>query len=311
MTTTLQNTVVTTAKRSTEVYGAGITRRATVAEMEFRRSTLLQIAEDAQPASVRHIYYRAVVAGLVPKTQAGYQKVQRQLLDLRRDGRLPFSWIVDEGRRAHWPIVDSSPASALQYLAESYRRDPWQLPGMPRVELWCESESIAGMLMPLKDKYAVPIFPLKGQGSESFVWSAAQSYRAWRPVVVLYAGDYDPAGLQISAQNEGKLRTYSDVAVSIDFRRLAITDEQAVTLQELGTPAKQSWWLDFHGVRHEFVGQAVEAEAVDPKVMRQLFSSTIENVAVENAGYDVFADNAVIERRDRQELLDLVGRWSE
>lgn len=294
-----------------KVSGAGITRRSTAAEMEHRRTVLLQIAAEVAPASVRHIYYRAVVAGLVPKTQAGYQKVQRQLLELRRSGQLPFSSIVDEGRRAHWPITERSPRTALLYLADSYRRDPWQEPGAPRVEVWCESESIAGMLMPLRDKYAVPIFPLKGQGSDTFVWSAAQSYRYGRDVVVLYAGDYDPAGLQIGVQLDGKLREYADEYVNIDFRRVSITDEQATALQALGTKPKQQHWIDYDGTKREFVGLAVEAEAVDPRTMRDLFSTHIEAVASEYTGVDIFVESSVIEAEERQRLQELVRMWGE
>lgn len=294
-----------------KVSGAGITKRSTAAEMEHRRTVLLQIAAEVAPASVRHIYYRAVVAGLVPKNQAGYQKVQRQLLEMRRDGRLPFSSIVDEGRRAHWPTTDRSPRSALLYLAESYRRDPWQEFGAPRVEVWCESESIAGMLMPLRDQFAVPIFPLKGQGSETFVWNAAQSYRYGRDVVVLYAGDYDPAGLQIGVQLEGKLREYADNHVNIDFRRVSITDDQATTLQTLGTKPKQQHWVDYDGTKREFVGMAVEAEAVDPRVMRNLFTSHIESVAREFTGVDIFAESQEIEARERQQLQELVRQWGD
>lgn len=278
--------------------------------MEHRRATLLQIAEEAQPASVRHIYYRAVAAGLVEKKQTGYRKVQREILELRRSGEIPFSWITDDGRRAHWPLVRSSPRSALASLAYNYARDPWQGPEAPRVEIWCESESLAGVLMPLRDSYAVPIFPLKGQGSETFAWSAAQSYGPGERVVILYAGDYDPAGLQIGSQLEGKLNRYSDCD-QIDFRRLAITDKQSTALQPLGTPAKQHHWIDYDGDRHEFIGTAIESEAVDPQVMRDLFASQIEQVAYDAYGYDVFARSKVIEVEEREQLQDLMGRWSE
>lgn len=289
-------------------YESGLTKvRATRSDMEVRRSTLLEIAREAQPASVRHIYYRAVVAGIVPKTHNGYQKVQREILRLRRSGRLPYEWISDEGRRAHWPDVQRSPARALEYLAESYRRDPWQQFGSPRVEIWCESESIAGVLMPLKDEFAVPIFPLKGQGSDTFVWDAATSYYLGRPVVVLYAGDYDPAGLQIDSQLEGKLRHHARDGVRIEFERVSITHEQATQLQVLGTAPKQRHWVDFEGVRHEFVGQAVEAEAVDPRVLRELFAARIRQIADDAHGYDIFAENEVLEARERAQLLDLIG----
>lgn len=305
-------TVLTTSTSTgVETYGPGTTSRSTKAEMELRRTTLLEIAREVQPASVRHIYYRAVVAGLVEKKETGYRKVQRQLLDLRRAGDLPFSWITDEGRRYHPALVDQSPNIALNSLARRYRRNPWQAAGTPKVEIWCESESIAGVLMPLRDQYAVPIFPLKGQGSETFVWNAASSYYGDRNVVVLYAGDYDPAGLQIDSQLEGKLREYGVNSLDLDFRRVAINDEQSVNLQALGTPPKQAHWIDYDGIRHEFVGQAIEAEAIDPKVMRALFANIITEVAHAAVGHDIFAENAEIERADRARLSELAAGWSE
>lgn len=292
------------------VYGSGTTSRSTRAEMTLRRSTLLEIAAEARPASVRHIYYRAVVAGLVEKKETGYRKVQRQLLALRRSGDLPFDWITDEGRRAHWPVVERSPSSALSYLAATYRRDPWQEPGSPRVEIWCESESIAGVLMPLRTEFSVPIFPLKGQGSETFVWSAASSYEGDDKIVVLYAGDYDPAGLQIGVQLEGKLLEYGHERLDLDFRRVAINHDQATRLQTLGTPPKQTHWIDFAGARHDFVGQAIEAEAIDPKLLRNLFSTIITDVAFEAHGRDVFVESRDIEESDRDRLSHLARGWS-
>lgn len=291
------------------VYGVRTTKRATRTEMELRRESLFDIAREVQPAGVRHIYYRAVVAGLVPKTQQGYRKVQRELLELRRGGRLPFSWIVDEGRKAHWPLVDRSPYSALRSLALTYQRDPWQDPGLPRVEVWVESQSIAGMLDPLLKQFAVPIFPLRGQGSESFVWSAAREYSAHQPVVVLYSGDYDPAGLQIGSQLEGKLRAYADPHVSIDFRHVMVTEEQAEMLQALGTEPKQRHWVDYDGNRHPFRGRAVEGEAVDPRTMRDLLAAIIRDIAVAAAGYDIFEASAHTEREEQRALWDALAAF--
>ena len=110
----------------------------------------MALAEEARPASVRHIYYRAVAAGIVPKDERGYNKVVYDLGILRETGRIPYGWIVDNGRRGHFPLVSRSPESALRALAYAYRRDPWQETGAPEVEIWCESRSIAGVLMDLK-----------------------------------------------------------------------------------------------------------------------------------------------------------------
>lgn len=305
-------TLTKAEKTSREVYGPRTTKRSTKAEMEFRRTTLLEIASEAKPASVRHIYYRAVVAGLVEKKETGYRKVQRELLRLRREGRLPFNWIVDESRRAHWPQVYLSPTSALDALAEKYRRNPWQQAGAPNVEIWCESESIAGSLMPLRDQYAVPIFPIKGQPSESFAWNAATAYRDTSRVnFVLYAGDYDPAGLQIGAQLEGKLKKYSASGIEVVFDRIAITHDQAPRLQALGTPPKQAHWLDYAGERQEFVGLAIEAEAIEARALRSMFANAIESIAMDEVGYDIFDHNRLIEAMDRDRLAVVADRVAE
>ena len=300
-----------TLTTGSELCGTGTTKRSTKAEMEFRRSQLIQLAQAAQPASVRHLYYRAVVLGLVDKRESGYRKVQREVLALRRAGLLPYHWIEDHARRAHHPDVDGSAGDALLYLARTYRQNPWGADG-PTVEVWCESDSIAGVLMELRDKYAVPIYPIKGQSSETFAYEAARSYRAGAHVVVLYAGDYDPSGLQIAAQLEGKLRRFAADSVSIDFRVLAITAERALTetMQLLGTPAKQRHWVDADGVRREFIGQSIEAEALDPNGMRKLFTDAIEAVAREHYGLDIFAENREVERVQRARLADLAERWS-
>ena len=90
-----------------EVYLArGIKRRrATQSEMATRRRRIYEIAETERPASVRQIYYQTVVQKVsgIEKDDAGYDKVQDLLTDLRRGGVVPFEWIIDEGRYAQQP----------------------------------------------------------------------------------------------------------------------------------------------------------------------------------------------------------------
>ncbi|MDT0201344.1 hypothetical protein [Nocardioides sp. AE5] len=293
--------------RQTNQVGQIKRSRPTKLELEHRREALVRLAEEVKPASVRHIYYRAVAAGLVEKKESGYNKVVYDLGILRSQGRIPYNWIVDNGRRGHFPLVSRSPESALRRTAHLYRRDPWQYDDAPNVEIWCESRSIAGVLMDLKDQYAVPIFPTGGQTSETFAYEAATSYR--RTTIVLYAGDYDPAGLQCGAQLEAKLRKHADPEVNIEFRLLSITDAQAATMQALGTPPKSDYWVDQHGQRHDFVGQAIELEAVDPNVMRRLFAEAIEQIAYDHIGHDIFTENREIEAGERDRLEELAEGW--
>ena len=48
--------------------------------------------------TVRQVFYQATVKGLVEKSEAGYGKVQTDLALIRRDGELPYDWLVDNTR---------------------------------------------------------------------------------------------------------------------------------------------------------------------------------------------------------------------
>lgn len=303
-----------TATTVTETYGARVIKRrtrATKAEMAYRRSTLIELARQAQPASVRHLFYRAVTLNLVSKDDDGYRKVQREVLRLRREGAMPWEWVVDPGRSGYWANVYEDSADALTQLSQTYRRNPWP-EWAPRVEVWCESESLAGVLKPLRDSHAVTVFPIGGQTSDTFAYDAAIDYDPDSKVIVLYAGDYDPAGLMISSQLEGKLRRHADPSVQIEFRRLAINADRALTpeMQSLGDVPKRPDWRDFNGELHEFVGLTVESEAIDAQGMRRMFRQEIENIAQEHCFRDIFTETRELERVEREQLADLAARWS-
>ncbi len=134
----------------TAVYEAGHLKRsrATKAEMGDRHDALYRVVADSQPTGVRFTYYRAVALGLVPKTESGYYKVQRALAEMRESGRMPYEWIVDSSRWMRKPDSWDDLAAALAEVAASYRKDLWRQNGVA-VEVWCESESVAGVLLPV------------------------------------------------------------------------------------------------------------------------------------------------------------------
>ena len=73
-------------------------KRSTKAEVETRRRELFDIVREMFPMSVRGVYYQATVRSLVEKTEGGYDKVQHDLVLMRRAGDLPYGWITDNTR---------------------------------------------------------------------------------------------------------------------------------------------------------------------------------------------------------------------
>jgi hypothetical protein len=64
-------------------------RRRTKAQMEAFYSALLEIVAPQRPMTIRQAFYQAEVKGLVEKEESGYDKVQRALMKLRKDGSMP------------------------------------------------------------------------------------------------------------------------------------------------------------------------------------------------------------------------------
>ncbi len=261
---------------ATAVYGAGHIKRsrATRAQMQARYDALVQIVTEAAPTGVRFTYYRAVSKGIVPKNDNGYVMVQRALMHLRETGAVPWSSIVDSSRWMRKPETWGSLDEMLRDAASSYRRDLWRSAAQ-RVEVWCESESVAGVIGSETFTWDVPLFPIKGQTSASFAYAAAMEYRADpRPVIVYYVGDWDPAGLEIEVNLAAKLRAYSG-RDDVQVRRLACTSAQIIDMSLIGTiPKKTSFSHPVDG-NVPFTGLAVEVEAIDAPVLRQLVGDAL------------------------------------
>ena len=97
-------------------YGSSPTRRSrrTKAVMGAIADGLYQIVERYQPMTVRNVFYRAVAAGLVEKTEAAYKgTVGRLLTEMRRSERLPYGWITDSTRWQRKPRSYSDLEAAL------------------------------------------------------------------------------------------------------------------------------------------------------------------------------------------------------
>src|SRR3979411_3262289 len=102
-----------------EVYAASPIKRhrATKDEGEPRAAGLDQIVEAMKPMTVRQVFYQATVRNIVEKSEAGYNKVQTDLVLMRRAGEMPFDWLADNTRWQRKPRTFGSVEQALQDTA--------------------------------------------------------------------------------------------------------------------------------------------------------------------------------------------------
>ena len=258
--------------------------RLTNAEMELLDQSILAVLERSRPQSVRHVYYVLVgrIPELVPKNDRAYQTVDRACIRLRQNRRLPYSWVSDSTRMGYHVATYENAGELISRHAEYYRRDLWRRAKV-HVEVWCESRSIAAVLLPLCRELCVSLYPTGGFSSLTQTWEAAQlmqSAAAGRPVRLLYVGDYDPAGKHIDRDAITKLREHLKLYAQrhhmrieqcLQEVRLAINEEQIVKYHLPTKPRKED------DSRCPEIKRTVEAEALPAEVLRKLVREEIES----------------------------------
>ena len=245
--------------------------RRTRAEIQEICEAVEEVLCEDHPQSVRHVFYRLCSAPyrLVPKNDTGYRTVQNKLMALRVDGQVPWKWVSDGTR---WRRVEDSydsPAEAVRAVAEHYRRDLWRRTPV-YTEVWCESDSMAGVLIQETARYNVPLMASRGFSSRSYLHQAAKEIEAQRrPAFLYYMGDWDPSGKLIPEVIQRQLQEFAPDA-EIHFERLLVTSKQIRDWQLPTAPAKRS------SHSKGFRGGTVEAEAIPVHTTRRLLRDAIE-----------------------------------
>jgi len=246
--------------------------RRTKAEVAAIRNTILDILEDDNPQTVRQVFYALTVRGVIAKAEIEYQRtVIRLLVEMREAGQIPFGWIADNTRWMRKPSTFVGLEECLDNTSKFYRRNLWA--AMPvYVEIWCEKDALAGVLMEETEKYDVPLMVARGYASLSFLHSAATAIETTgKPAYIYHFGDFDPSGVDAARDIEAKLRRYAPSA-EIHFERPAVTREQIDQWNLPTRPTKQT------DTRAKKFGSAtsVELDAIPARQLRTIVRECIE-----------------------------------
>jgi hypothetical protein len=250
-------------------------RRATKHEMDERARFLIAYAAEHGPVTVRGLYYQAEVAGVpgIDKTDSGYAKVQRQVLELRRAERLPYEHIADATRWMRKPRSYGSIADALEATAALYRRRLWA-DATSYIEIWCEKDALAGVIYPETEAFDVPLMVTRGFCSETFAFEAIEDRGTdRRPYYVYYLGDFDRAGRDAAASLRKKLMHFAaSKSIEVEFIDLAVTLAQ---IHKLGLPTREPKRKSAADRRWPYKF-ACELDALPPDYLRDLVRAAIE-----------------------------------
>jgi len=259
------------------IYGARTIKRSrrTKDDVAQLDQQIIDVLVEDNPQSVRHVFYRMTNPRLpepVEKSDRGYRHVQDRLVKLRRNGRIPYSWITDATRRGYFVDTFNGAADFLARVKGLYRADLWREADC-KCEVWTESRSIASVIQADCRELAVSLYPAGGFSSIPLAYEAAEYLNAaddGRKVVIYFIGDYDPAGVHIDVSIERELRKHLASGIDLEFERIGITAEQIL---EYDLPRNFRKPNDRRALH---IKETVEAEAMPAATMRALLRSNIE-----------------------------------
>lgn len=238
--------------------------------------------------TLRQLFYRLVSEHALPNTRNAYNALSAQSAKARRAGWFPR--LIDRTREIHEPLTFSSPEDAVDWVRYRYRRDRSE--GQD-YQLYLAIEK-AGIVEQLLQWFGyplgLPVLSLGGYTSESYIAEIADRVdEDLRPAVLLYAGDYDPSGLDIERDFLARcpvFATVERVALTLD----QIADYNLPPLPGKATDSRAAGFIEAHGQLFQ-----VEVDALAPEDLRGLFETAIDRYY----DHDVLADLLEVEERER------------
>jgi len=246
--------------------------------------------------TLRQIYYQLVAKQIIPNEQRYYKKLSRLCVTGRDEGILPEEGFADRLREVDKLSSWSDLNEFMQTVKRSYRKDKWQNQDN-YLEIWTEKDALRSVLTEITYQYDVALMVARGQLSRTEVYRTAGRYKVKidKECYLYYCGDFDPSGLSIYDSIKKRIM---DFGISINFRRIALTEEQIERYQLPSDPAKQSdpnynKFVSIYGS-----DMVVELDSLPPDVLRKI----IEDCILQNIDPSLLAR---MKREERDEGIRL------
>jgi hypothetical protein len=236
--------------------------------------------------TVRQVHYQFVARGYGPNTQAAYISRKETMKNARLGGLIDWDHLVDRTRTVRALPHADSPADHLTAAVTAYHVDRWARQDT-YLECWIEKDALVGVIAPVCTRFDVPYFSCRGDVSTSAVWRAAQRMltkastadgngASFKRVAVLYLGDFDPSGLNMSVSMQRYLDQFMahHGGPDVTLDRIALTRDQIARY----TPPP-NWVKDGDSPTPEYVAaygeQSWELDALPPTVIDALIEDAV------------------------------------
>lgn len=270
--------------------------------------------------TLRQLYYQFIAQDLLPEswvddllgtknTQKNYKRLGNLISDARQAGLIDWDAIEDRNRETIIPAHWKSPAEIVNAAARQYRIDKWANQPV-HIEVMAEKDAATSVLEPVCRRLDVGFTANKGYASSSLLYEIGKRIEGKidddKQVCVIYLGDHDPSGIDMTRDVLERLGLYSNCSGDVEVVRLALNWDQIEQWNPPENPAKES---DPRAASYinRFGDSSWELDAVEPLTLRDL----VEQSVLLRRDNDLWEEMVERENQMRTRLLEFARNYRE
>jgi len=214
-------------------------------------------------------YYLSDTLNLIPATRYGYKKLDEVLVDMRKKAEIPFGYFeVKRGESSYLGSLAVHPSSIIEFRFDDIL-NAWKYYSLPflygqhyHIEIWIEKKGLLPFFEHAVSDMDIKIRACEGYASWEFVYANVQEIkkfleqRSTNIAVVLYFGDLDPSGVDITKHVENAIRFFG---VNLIFHRVALYPDQVKqynlplwpermeTIEKIMRDPRSKWYFQKYG----------------------------------------------------------------
>jgi len=235
--------------------------------------------------TLRQIFYRLVSKHLIQNTLSQYKNLSRILVKARERGDVDWTRIEDRSRTTIGGDYGFNSAEHFLGGVEENFKQAWKRFTMPMwasqpnfLEVWVEKDALSALVSDVAEGFRVKTCPARGYSSFTYVKEGAErldEYEDKENIIILYLGDYDPSGLDITRDLEERLQDYG--ILDVDVERIALTLDQIrqYSLPPMMAKQKDPRYAKF--VADTGGADAVELDALEPPILQDIITRAIQS----------------------------------
>lgn len=261
----------------------------------LRRINSLFTQYGKQRLTIRQIYYRLVSEGHIQNNAQVYHAFDAFMTVAREKKDIDWSRIEDRSRAIHeyyWEKHGFEDESEFidtifsRISSRNYDKKYWA-DQEKYVEVWVEKDALSALFVEACEEFRNVVFPAKGNASYTWVMEALMRFareHAGKQIVILYFGDLDPSGWNMSQNLQERLNRYSkdwSLGVQVEVKRVGLLKPQVVSLPSNPIKVKASGEdSDKNSAKYrrevDADGNTWELDVIEPNALRKMVQDAVQ-----------------------------------